>query len=349
MLGVFVAFACFILLTVLFVFIRVSFPPREAVEALRVHNLNSGLNYTTIQDAINAPETRNGHILLVDEGSYTENVCINKSLTVKSDAQVGKTIIQAADSKAPVFSITSDNVSLEGFSVKGSSSFIRSSGRAPDAVYIRIGGITLAGCRHCDVLNNICFDNSFGILICADNNSIHENTCTNNSAGIGLYYSNNNTVSRNLSFRNRDGVDIESSYYNLVTENYLCENTMDAVSLYSGEGTDPNLAKKNTILRNEILRNDVAIDLYGSVENTITQNNVSYNNYMFSLSYVNGDLIHRNNFVGNAAKVCSAYDPHGTMRFDNGAEGNYWGNYDGMPYAIDGQNQDNHPLMNPYH
>jgi len=344
MLGVPVVFACVVLLTLLLIYV----PPHESVKALRVHNLNSGLSYTTIQSAIDAPETTNGQVLLVDEGSYTENVVVDKSLTIKSDGQVNGTIVQVLDSKEPAFRITSDNVSLEGFSVKGSFSFVQA-GRTIGAVYIRIGGITLTGCRNCDVFDNICFGNSFGIFISADNNSIHENTCTNNTeAGIGAYYSNNNTISKNLSFRNRNGVEMESSYYNLVTENYLCENTGSAVSLSSGESTDPNLAKKNTIQRNEMLRNEVAISLYCSAENTFTENNVSYNNYIFHLGYVNGDLIYHNNFVGNGANVLSGYDPHGTLRLDNGAEGNYWGSIHSMPYAIDGQNQDNHPLTKSY-
>jgi nitrous oxidase accessory protein len=343
---VLIVFACFILLTIVFVSNYVRLLPREAVKAWRVHDLNSGLNYTTIQGAINAQETVSGHVLLVDEGSYAENVVVSKSLTIKSDGQVNKTIVQAANSKAPAFSIASDNVSLEGFSVEGSSTYVSPAGRT--AVEIRMGGIMLSGCKHCDVFNNICFDNSYGILVRADENSVHDNTCTDNGGGIFLLYAHNNTISRNLSFRNTFGISIESSYYNLVSKNSLYENTADAISLYSAENTDPNLAKKNTILGNEIVRNDVAISLYASVENNITQNNVSYNNYMFSLSYVNGDLIYQNNFVDNAAKAFSVFDPHGNVRFDDGITGNYWGSYNGMPCIIDDHNQDNHPLTNPY-
>jgi len=42
-----------------------------------VHNINTGINYATIQAAINAPETLNGHIIYVEAGTYIEPLVIN--------------------------------------------------------------------------------------------------------------------------------------------------------------------------------------------------------------------------------------------------------------------------------
>jgi parallel beta-helix repeat protein len=262
----------------------------------------------------------------------------------------GKTIIQAATSKAPALRVTANNVIIEGFSITGSYSFVTSSGRPGSAAYIRLGGITLDSCKCCDIQNNTCFNNSYGIFLWfAHYNLIQENTVYNNTeSGVGIYHSNNNTIYRNLSLKNRNGVEMESGYENLVIENLICENRGVAVCLSSSESTDPNLSKNNTILRNEISGNNVAIELYVSVENTITENNVSYNNYTFSLSYAGDDLIYHNNFINNTAKVCFVYDPHGTVRLDNGQEGNYWSDCSSECYVVDGQNKDNHPLKSPY-
>jgi len=49
---------------------------------LPVHNLNTGVAYKTIQEAIDANETLVGHKLWIDSGVYYEHVNIHKSLTL---------------------------------------------------------------------------------------------------------------------------------------------------------------------------------------------------------------------------------------------------------------------------
>jgi pectin methylesterase-like acyl-CoA thioesterase len=58
---------------------------------LPVHNLNTGLNYMTIQEAIDASETMDVHTINVDSGTYYEHISIEKSITLvgeDSDATV---------------------------------------------------------------------------------------------------------------------------------------------------------------------------------------------------------------------------------------------------------------------
>jgi parallel beta-helix repeat protein len=67
-------------------------------------------------------------------------------------------------------------------------------------------------------------------------------------------------------------------------------------------------------------------------------------------------VIHHNNFVENYEKDASIL-PEFSATWDNGKEGNYWSQYNGVdhdcdgigdtPYVIDGNNQDNYPLMTP--
>src|SRR5690606_39047440 len=60
-----------------------------------VHNTNTGLNYCTIQSAINDALTVNGHTITIDAGTYAENVVVNKSLTITGSGQANTFIVPA--------------------------------------------------------------------------------------------------------------------------------------------------------------------------------------------------------------------------------------------------------------
>jgi len=67
---------------------------------------------------------------------------------------------------------------------------------------------------------------------------------------------------------------------------------------------------------------------------------------------------YHNNFVGNRYQVCTILREYTVQYFDNGAEGNYWSDYQGKdangdgvgdtPYAIDANRSDRYPLMEPF-
>jgi len=52
------------------------------VADFKVYNFDTGLNYSTIQEAINAPETLNGHTIFAEKGMYYEHVVVNKTLSL---------------------------------------------------------------------------------------------------------------------------------------------------------------------------------------------------------------------------------------------------------------------------
>jgi len=49
---------------------------------LTVHNVDTGLSYASIQEAIDAAETFDGHTIFVEAGVYDENIVIDKSLSL---------------------------------------------------------------------------------------------------------------------------------------------------------------------------------------------------------------------------------------------------------------------------
>jgi parallel beta-helix repeat protein len=56
--------------------------PNAIVTSGIVRNLNTGENFTAIQAAIDDPDTLGGHIILAGNGTYRENVLVNKSIAL---------------------------------------------------------------------------------------------------------------------------------------------------------------------------------------------------------------------------------------------------------------------------
>jgi parallel beta-helix repeat protein len=96
---------------------------------LPVLNFNTGLTYATIQEAINTASAND--TIIVSAGTYTENVLINKPLTLNganADIPFGtgrgpESIIQPATSGSTPLSLSgagiSDNVTINGFEITG--------------------------------------------------------------------------------------------------------------------------------------------------------------------------------------------------------------------------------------
>lgn len=79
-----------VFLTLIVLFVDVSLSPHllkevGAVSSFPVHNISTGLNYTTIQSAINAVQTVDGNTIRVDAGTYNEALTVDKGVSVVGD------------------------------------------------------------------------------------------------------------------------------------------------------------------------------------------------------------------------------------------------------------------------
>jgi parallel beta-helix repeat protein len=116
-----------------------------------------------------------------------------------------------------------------------------------------------------------------------------------------------------------------------------------------------------TISGNDIHNNGGGIILYSSDSCTITENSIHNNtnktSYYEALHFEesSSNVIYHNDLFDNPRQVYVFGYPN---KWDNGGEGNYWGDYHGTdsngdgigdtPYVIDSSNQDNFPLMHMY-
>jgi len=82
--GKFVFVLCLCLFSSL-LYLRFHSAEIKAFNGHPVHNIDTGLDYATIQEAIDANETSNGHIIRVETGVYSENVVINKTISLHGE------------------------------------------------------------------------------------------------------------------------------------------------------------------------------------------------------------------------------------------------------------------------
>ena len=196
--------------------------------------------------------------------------------------------------------------------------------------------------------------------------------------GIDLYQSLNNSIVGNNIINNGDGIRIASSSYNCIFRNNI-------IGYGYGIYMEPfNVGGFNNIAENNIFRNYEGIMVRG-YNNSIVNNNITSSKYIgvfmddadystfignnisnngFGVSpddgrgillktFSSANVFHHNNFINNAEFILRT-----TNTWDDGKEGNYWGNYGGRdedgngigdtPYVINAKNKDNYPLTAPH-
>ena len=326
------------------------YPLMHPWSPLSVHNINTGLGYAKIQEAINAPETLNGHTIFVETGTYHENVVVNKSVSLIGEDR--ETTIISGNGTGNVVCVAANSVKIIDFT-------IRYSGHAgPNhGFYVmpNLHGITLS--------DNMILHNQYGITIGSYSceNMILGNIIADNEIGIIFReYSFQNLLLDNNVTSNAYGIYMVHSFNNNLSSNVVTDNDYDGISMIE--------CSNNSIVKNNVINNNLGIRVAFSSNNTISTNEIANNGEGIRIAYSTGNLIFHNNLINNTRQVF--IDRGNTNNtWDNGypSGGNYWSDYVGVdvkngsnqdlpgsdsigdtPYVIDADNVDHYPLMFPF-
>ena len=278
------------------------------------------------------------------EGSYSEQVNVNKSVTLVGaqsgvDARTGRSGAAESVLNAPTpsgntpLTISANNVTLNGFIVQGNTN-----------ANVNGTGIYLApGTSGSQILNDIVQNNIIGLLLSNGNGSqtvIQHDLFVNNnqsgpSSGSAIYADDaegpiNNVLIDSNAFTNNDGagvildaVNAANKTTNLTISNNSFTDDLDAVFLFE--------TATATITRNTITGSDYGVVLYGSDSNiqvtqNFIQNGTSEGVYVGAYSGLTSDSnisITENNISGNpdaGIEVAS-----GTYTGTLNAQNNYYG------------------------
>ena len=234
-----------------------------------------------IQAAIDAAGP--GDTILVQSGTYYENVNVTKRLTLKG---IGMPTVDARG-RGDAITLFADGVILEGFETTNSSYSLEAGikiiskdniVRNNNASYNKGTGIFvwIASSNNSIINNIVSYNNKSGIFLWnSSNNVISGNTASCNKwNGIRLMdFCSNNAIIRNKAHHNEmHGVSLESSGNNKITENDASYNDLDGVVLED--------SPQNTIEGNDAHHNEKnGIRLLNSSHSNVTNNNAGANRW----------------------------------------------------------------------
>jgi len=307
----------FLILLVCFQAVRPGYFEARASPGYPVHNLNSGLNYTTITEAVEASETLSGDTIFVESGVYDESVSVGKQLHLVGENR-DTTIIDGNLANEVLWLF--QNVSVTNFTIRHGLYGIRM--QVGSTILPQYGG------------NKVISNRIEGALYCgiilekASNNTIIDNIITDNLlSGIHLSGSTNNTMTNNVVFDNGHGIDLYGNCRgNVLRNNTIFDNAYnfgliwygDTFNWFLGEKGRPNTVNdidaSNTVngkpiycwtnRSNEQIPSDAGFVWLTDCDNITVRNlNLSYNIEGVMLAGTTNTLIYNNSITRNAYGV----------------------------------------------
>jgi parallel beta-helix repeat protein len=271
-----------------------------------VHNVDTGSNYMTIQAAIDAPETLDGHTIVVDAGDYTEHVEVYKSLSIiGAGPELCYMRVPVVISENTI-DVVADDVTVKGFKVESVADY---------------SGIFLDSVRHCDIENNVLTGEGSGITLAgsSDNDITNNNIYSLPGNGIDIRDSSGrNRISSNSLNQNHYGIFVSNgSSYNVISANSVNSSDWSGIRLNWLESTYAPV-EFNTITGNTVCFNYEGILLDNpSINNSVSRNYIHDNSNGVRLRQATDNTILDNTIASNSNLGILADSSDGNTVYDN--------------------------------
>jgi len=302
-------------------------------------------DYPTIQAAVSAagPEDT----VYVRKGMYTENIFINKSLTLQGEDR--ETTVIDGGGSGNVVNITASQVIVSGFNVRNGERGIEIKSSLPiHHITLRDIIVTL------NTGDGIFSRSSGGYHLIEDCIVSH-----NGQSGLSAHQFTRSVIRNCEFFRNRSGLRTGWSWYLNIEGNTIHHNSDEGINL---DSCYYSTVKGNLFYLN---KSSGITFYYISSRNTIKENIVFGHDFGIKIFLVwsgfGGHRIYHNDFFDNQERLIERSEGSANFQhWDNGypSGGNYWSDYSGQdtdrdgigdtPHGLIGKARDNFPLVKPW-
>jgi parallel beta-helix repeat protein len=316
----------------------------ESVEAKTIHVPNQ---YPTITAAI--ANSNNGDTIRLSKGTYegtiNQTLVIEKSISIIGEGPANTKLklypaynqswilTQQFFSYSDAIAINADDCKLQDLTISAEpGGSIKVTGDRTQIINVNVTTEVIVDGSYCYIAKNICNrfqlsgtfseitkNNIYAIVIVGSSNNITENICLR----MGIINSTKNIVSNNIltsPYRYYDAISLSRSSNNLIHHNQI-----------AGYGSGIKLwhSSNNHIVANTISNSSKSINLAASSNNKIFQNNIVEKN-----AFGDGYIIDQ--YTDGALRYAYPDMTASVNIWDNGKQGNHWGDYNGNDENGDG-------------
>jgi parallel beta-helix repeat protein len=324
-------------------------------------------DYPTIQMAVGNATA--GDTVFVKSGTYNETITIDKSISLIGENTNTTTI------RVP-YVTTNGGTFPQPTAIQASSSSVRISNFTIENNNAYGVGIATGGIEALIIGNTI--NSQTAISDAGISTTITENTISGYTYGIRCLFRNANVTNNNFPYSSTYAIALESSSNNVIygnkiagypegygifikgDSNIIVNNTItgksDGITVWSGTN---NIINSNLITQ----CSGIGLRIDRGVNNTFSSNTVKNCKTGAGITqFGNDNTYYGNLFLNNVQQVIIETVSPVSNFWDNGREGNYWGDYSikypnatevdssgigNTPYVIDANNIDHYPLIRP--